>query len=112
MEPILTQEMTTDLIEGLLQIFEDDILQIILYGSVARNEAAVDSDIDIAIILTTELDAQKRDTFISWASDMDLKYERVFSIVDIEKKRYDEWNDILPFYHNIQKEGISLWKAA
>ena len=112
MEAILTQEMTTDLIDGLRQIFQGDISQIILYGSVARNEATVDSDIDIAIILTTKLDAQKRDAFISWASDMDMKYERVFSIIDIDKKLYDEWSDVLPFYHNIQKEGISLWKAA
>ncbi len=112
MQTIFTQEMKTELVDGLRRIFEDDIFQIILYGSVARETAAMDSDIDIAIILWTELDAQRREAFISWASDMDMKYECVFSIIDIEKGRFDEWGDILPFYKNIRKEGVTLWKAA
>ncbi len=109
---MLTQEMKTELVAGLLSIFQDDILQIILYGSVARNEAAEDSDIDIAIILKTALPADKRERFITWSADLDMKYDKVFSIVDIEKSHLEQWGNVLPFYQNIQKEGISLWKAA
>lgn len=35
-----------------------------------------------------------------------MKYNRVFSIVDIEKANMDKWGDVLPFYKNIKKEGV------
>ena len=41
-----------------------------------------------------------------------MKYEKVFSFIDIEKEKMEQWGDILPFYKNIQKEGIVLWKTA
>ena len=50
--------------------------------------------------------------FLSWAADMDIRYERVFSIVDIEESNMKKWEDVLPFYRNVKKEGIVLWKAA
>jgi len=43
---------------------------------------------------------------------MDLQYDRVFSMVDINLEQYNKWGDILPFYRNIRKDGIVLWKAA
>ena len=108
---MLTQDMKTDIVNGLLSIFREDILQIILYGSVAKEEDTSESDIDIAIILKSELTNERRKEFISLSADLDLKYDRIFSIIDINKKRLDEWGKVLPFYVNIQQEGISLWKA-
>jgi hypothetical protein len=32
------------------------------------------------------MDIETKDRFICWAADMDLRYDRVFSIVDIEKE--------------------------
>ena len=58
------------------------------------------------------MDIETKDRFICWAADMDLRYDRVFSIVDIEKENLQKWGKILPFYQNVQKEGIVLWKAA
>lgn len=57
---------------------------IVLYGSVARGEAA----------------------------DMDILYGRVFSIVDIQEENLKKWERVLLFYQNIWKEGIVLWRAA
>ena len=108
---MLTQDMKTDIVNGLLSIFREDILQIILYGSVAKEEDTSESDIDIAIILKSELTNERRKEFISWSADLDLKYDRIFFNIDINKKRLDEWGKVLPFYVNIQQEGISLWKA-
>ena len=43
---------------------------------------------------------------------MDLKYDRVFSIIDIPEERMEKGGKILPFYKNVQEEGIILWKVA
>lgn len=53
-----------------------------------------------------------RDGFLTLASRLDLKYDRVFSIIDIDQENMSKWGDILPFNKNVQKEGIVLWKAA
>lgn len=108
---MLNEEMIHDLIEGLRDILSQNVLQIILYGSVARHEETSDSDIDIVIIINDVSFSEVRNKFIEWNSEMDMKYNRVFSIVDIEKSQMDKWGNVLPFYKNIKEEGIVLWKA-
>ena len=109
---MLTSIMKEDLINGLAEIFSDNILAIILYGSVARNENTDESDIDIAIIVKNEMDDATKEQFIRWSAELDLRYDRVFSIIDIQEENMKKWGNVLPFYQNIQKEGIVLWKAA
>ena len=109
---MLMDEMRKELVEGLTGIFQNNISMIILYGSTARNEATNESDIDIAIIIKNEMDRQTKKQFINWAADMDMRYEKVFSIVDIQEENMKKWGSVLPFYQNIRKEGIVLWKAA
>lgn len=43
--------IAAELVDGLKAIFNDKLLSVILYGSVARGIETNDSDIDIAIIL-------------------------------------------------------------
>lgn len=109
---MLTNTMRQELVDGLLGIFSDNILQIILYGSVAREDNTSESDVDIAIVIKEDMDDRTREKFIIWSADMDLRYDRVFSIVDIQEKNLEKWGSVLPFYKNVQKEGIVLWKAA
>ena len=109
---MLNEEMIRDLICGLRELFAQNVSPIILYGSVARKEETAESDIDIAIIIDGEQASSIRDRFIEWNSEMDMKYNRVFSIVDIEKSQMDKWGNVLPFYKNIKEEGVVLWKAA
>ena len=109
---MLTDTMKNELIKGLLDIFQGDISMIILYGSVARNEAGPESDIDIAIIMKKDMDEDRKDRFISWSADMYIRYDRVFSIVDIREDNMKKWGNVLPFYRNVQEEGVVLWKAA
>lgn len=109
---MLTDTIKNELIKGLLEIFQGDISMIILYGSVARNEAGPESDIDIAIIMKKDMDEDRKDRFISWSADMDIRYDRVFSIVDIREDNMKKWGNVLPFYRNVQEEGGVLWKAA
>ena len=43
---MLNEEMIYDLVHGLRGIFAQNVLQIILYGSVARNEETEENDWD------------------------------------------------------------------
>ena len=109
---MLSYEMREELVQGLTDIFRNNISMIILYGSAARGNATQESDIDIAIVVRSQMDDATRRRFLSWAADMDIRYERVFSIVDIQETNMKKWEEVLPFYRNVKKEGIILWKAA
>jgi predicted nucleotidyltransferase len=104
--------MENELISGLLDIFGDNVSKIILYGSVARNEETDESDIDVAVIITSPVSGDVRNLFINWSAQMDLKYDCVLSVIDIEKEKFDMWKNTLPFYRNVSREGIVLWTAA
>ena len=57
---MLTDMMKDELVKGLLNLFHENLSMIILYGSVARNEATSESDIDIAIITKNVFAGQQR----------------------------------------------------
>ena len=109
---MLSDEIKEELVQGLTDIFRNNISMIILYGSVARGSANKESDIDIAIVVRSQMDDATKRRFLNWAADMDIRYERVFSIVDIQESNMKKWEDVLPCYRNVKKEGIVLWKAA
>ena len=109
---ISVQMILNKYVNELEKIYGTYLKSVILYGSYARGDFNEDSDIDIAIIIEEMQNPEVRNKFIEWNSEMDMKYNRVFSIVDIEKANMDKWGDILPFYKNIKKEGVVLWKAA
>lgn len=62
--------------------------------------------------MKNDMDEIVKNKFICWSADMDLRYGKVFSIIDIKEENMKKWGKVLPFYKNVQKEGIVLWKAA
>ena len=109
---MLSDEIREELVQGLTDIFGNNISMIILYGSVARGDATQQSDVDIAIVVKNQMDDATKRRFLCWAADLDIRYERVFSIVDILEGNMKKWENVLPYYQNVKKEGIVLWKAA
>ena len=111
-KPMLPKEISRDLITGLRGIFTNDLISIILYGSVARKEDTNESDVDIAMIINKPISQEQRTAFIELISDLDLRYDKVFSVIDIEADNYEKWGEIMPFYKNIKDDGVILWNAA
>ena len=100
-DSMLTNTMKEDLTQGVVDLFSDSILAIILYGSVARNDNTDESDIDIVIIIKNEMDDATKEQFTHWSAELDLRYDRVFSIIDIQEENMEKWGNVLPFYQNI-----------
>lgn len=108
----MEQAMFRDLVSGILSVLENRTVRIVLYGSVARKTATAESDIDIAVIMHGTLDSVMEDKLSDIIVDLNIKYDRVFSVVDIDAEQFAKWEKVTPFYQNVNKEGIVLWKAA
>ena len=52
------------------------------------------------------------DMMLDVVVDYELELAVTLSLVPIEYENYIKWNRVLPFYKNIDKEGIIIWKAA
>ena len=92
------------------EIYEDVIDKIVLYGSYVRGQETPDSDIDIAVFLKLPQTDEQHKKMIDIVVDYELKLGVTLSVISIEKDNFNEWNSTLPFYKNIVKEGITLWK--
>ena len=104
-------EAVSRLSSGLIDIFGSRLDQIILYGSVARGTQTAESDVDVAVILRGYTPSM-HDQMTDLAVDLELEYDLVLSVLLIDYTEYKEWEDILPFFQNVKKDGIVLWQAA
>lgn len=79
-----------------------------LYGSFARREARIDSDIDIAVIVDRKDLALSR-IVSQIASDLSLEADKLLSIVVIEEGLHKKGiQEGYPFHLKIEQEGISI----
>jgi predicted nucleotidyltransferase len=105
------KEIFDKMIPGLLDIYGEHLKYIILYGSVAQGTETLESDVDIAVIVY-EYTSDMHDKMIDLTVDLELEYDKVLSVLLIDYNNFREWEDVLPFYKNVKREGIMLWQAA
>jgi predicted nucleotidyltransferase len=81
-----------------------------LYGSYARGDYDDESDIDVMILadMTDDEIRKKRLDIIGLKCEIDDKYNVFLSPMAKDIKHFDEWAPFLPFYKNVNDEGI-LW---
>ena len=108
----MDESMLEELVEGILSLMRDQVISIILFGSVARGTNTPESDIDIALILRGKMSAETESQLLDLTVDLDLKYDTVLSVVNVDEDFFLKWKKAIPFYRNVEKEGIVLWKAA
>ena len=92
------------------ELLGDRVKKIILYGSYARGDYKQSSDIDIMILtdLNFEEIEKYRDEISDIAFDIELESGIVISPVIKNIDRYNERVNIVPFFKNVQKEGVAL----
>ena len=105
------QEVFEKMIPGFQTIFGNVLERIILYGSVARGTQTEESDVDIAVIVKRYM-KDMHDKMIDLTVELELEYNKVLSVLIIDYDNFREWEDVLPFYKNMKKDGTMLWSAA
>lgn len=98
-------------IKGLQRIYNSAIEKIVLYGSYARGDFNYSSDVDILVLVNLDDDEirNKKTELADYTFDVEMEYGIVFSPVVANVKMYYHCIDILPFYRNIQNEGVKLY---
>ena len=96
--------------EQIQELLGNRLKRIILYGSYARGDYSKSSDIDIMILtdLTYEEIEKFRDEISDIAYDIELEKGIVISPIIKNIDKYNERVNIVPFYMNVQKEGVVL----
>ena len=107
--PGLLKQLTNMCID-IGKVYGDVIEEIILYGSYVRGQEMPESDIDIAVILRLPDTDELHRKMIDIVVDNELDLEITLSVITIEEDNLNEWKSTLPFYKNLLKEGISIWK--
>lgn len=110
--PAIIDEIICEFVNGVNDMLEERVKKIILYGSYARGDFRPDSDIDIMIL--TDLTDDEIVEYRGKISDLayDIEFDNNFDITlspllkNIDKFNY--WLEALPFYMNVQKEGVVL----
>ena len=100
------------LISDYVEIYGELLKEVLVYGSYARGEQKDDSDVDIALILKALPSRNMTDRMIDRTARSELESGKVISVLDIQDDKFRYWKDALPFYRNIEKEGIVLWEEA
>lgn len=91
----------------LKNIYDDRLTKIILYGSFARDEATIESDIDIAVVLKGRIDKIKEiDKIHDVIYPLTIEYGELISVNPMSEEEIKdvEW----PLYYHIQNEGITV----
>ena len=97
-------------VDAYYQAFGDAIDQILLYGSYSRKDNTEDSDIDlVAIVHGERLDLQEKLKKV-WdiSADLELEYGTIISPEVIPNDEYMKYQDDIPYYRNIKKEGVNV----
>lgn len=92
--------------------FGDELKEIILYGSYARGDFDEESDVDIAIIMRVPHESENKfnKQIVKIMGELYEKfgYNIVLSPIVISSEFFEKWKDDLPFYRNVNQEGVRI----
>ena len=107
--PDVIKLIMAELKEALEKIYGSRLKKLVLFGSHARGDARVDSDVDFLVVLDTKIDPIdvcgeiKRMSYDVY--ELILKYDKTISVIPVSEERY--CSSQLSFLSNARDEGIA-----
>ena len=104
------QEVLMTFAQGTREILKSNLSKLIVYGSYARGDYKGNSDIDVMILTPLskeEIEKIENDIF-NLAFDLELESGIVINPVLENETHYKYWLGALPFYNNVEREGIVI----
>ncbi|WP_026884951.1 nucleotidyltransferase domain-containing protein [Clostridium akagii] len=107
---IKIREMLKKIDNKMVDLFKGKLRNIILYGSYARNENTAESDINFLVLVNEDENKirEHEDAITDIMVDLSLEYSIVISIYTQSVSVYESQIKILPFFMNVQREGINV----
>ena len=89
-------------------VYGNNLVKVMMYGSYARGDYDDYSDVDIAAIVKGERVTLQSELKKVWdiSADLELQYETIVSPTVIPFDEYEQYRHDIPYYMNIEKEGV------
>ncbi|WP_408955128.1 nucleotidyltransferase domain-containing protein [Natroniella sp. ANB-PHB2] len=85
------------------------VIETIIFGSVARGEAEVGSDLDVLVLTKKRLSHRKKHEIYSIVTDINLQYDTNLSVLIIDKTGWESGRySILPIKGEIADDGVEF----
>lgn len=104
----LPQEVLDYLKIELCELLKDRLKQLILFGSYARGNLNDESDVDFLLVTSTKLTAEEKEKITEIELNVLTQYKLFITVIP-EVEEFVTNYSWLPFYRNIEKEGILLY---
>lgn len=105
------KNIASEIYEELAKLFGGEIKSVILYGSYARGDFNLESDVDIMILSGCEQNeiTKRRKEISRIASRVGLKNDIMVSLLARNCADYENQMEYQPFYQNIEREGVEIY---
>lgn len=100
-------------VEEIQKIVGGHLRKVILYGSYARGDFRLDSDVDVMILVDiSDMDIKLYSQQLSYMTyDFNMDHDLDINQITKNEKHFNKWVVNYPFYENVQKEGVVLYEA-
>ena len=92
-------------------LFGDKLKDVILYGSYARGDYDDESDIDVLLLVEIAKDElhKYRRPIAQIANNADWEHVTLLSPVVKNYQEFLQYKEVMPFYKNVDREGVRLF---
>ena len=106
--PVELDQIKLEFSKAAKDMLGDKLDAIILFGSYARGDYNEESDVDLMVRIRCDKEAlfSHMDQLALIASRLSLKYDLTVSVTAVDSETYSKYKSALPFYQNVEREGI------